>query len=105
MSIDFTRDGHIATVRINRPDKLNALTLAMYDDLGRVFFEIKDDDGIRAVVLTGAGDRAFCVGADLTESIPALASDRFDISMRCQARKRRNAAFRSVNPGAFRYSA
>ncbi|AMA56686.1 enoyl-CoA hydratase [Bradyrhizobium sp. CCGE-LA001] len=80
MSIDFTRDGHVATVRINRPDKLNALTLAMYDDLGRAFVEIKDDDDIRAVVLTGAGDRAFCVGADLTESIPALASDRFDIS-------------------------
>ncbi|MHB0769065.1 enoyl-CoA hydratase/isomerase family protein [Bradyrhizobium sp. 5.13L] len=80
MSIDFTRDGHVATVRINRPDKLNALTLAMYDDLGRAFVEIKDDDDVRAVVLTGAGDRAFCVGADLTESIPALASDRFDIS-------------------------
>lgn len=80
MSIDYTKDGHIATVRINRPDKLNALTLAMYDDLGRAFFEIKDDDEVRAVVLTGAGDRAFCVGADLTESIPALASDRFDIS-------------------------
>ena len=35
MSIDLIRDGHVATVRINRPDKLNALTLAMYDDLGR----------------------------------------------------------------------
>ncbi|MCK1739575.1 enoyl-CoA hydratase/isomerase family protein [Bradyrhizobium sp. 139] len=80
MSIDFTGDGHIATVRINRPDKLNALTLAMYDDLGRAFVELKDDDKIRVVVLTSAGDRAFCVGADLTESIPALASDRFDIS-------------------------
>lgn len=80
MSIDFARDGHVATVRINRPDKLNALTLAMYDELGRAFFEIKDDERVRAVVLTGAGDRAFCVGADLTESIPALASDRFDIS-------------------------
>lgn len=80
MSIDFTRQGHVATVRINRPDKLNALTLAMYDDLGRAFHEIKDDAEIRAVVLTGAGERAFCVGADLTESIPALASNRMDIS-------------------------
>lgn len=80
MSIDLTRDGHVATIRINRPGKLNALTLAMYDDLGRAFREVKDDDGIRAVVLTGAGERAFCVGADLTESIPALASDRMDIS-------------------------
>lgn len=80
MSIDFTKDGSIATVRINRPEKMNALSLAMYDDLGRAFLEIKDDDGIRAVVLTGGGDRAFCVGADLTESIPALAADTIDIS-------------------------
>lgn len=80
MAIDFNRDGHVATVRINRPDKMNALTLAMYDDLGRAFHEIKDDDAVRAVVLTGAGDRAFCVGADLMESIPALASDKMDIS-------------------------
>lgn len=80
MSIDFTTDGHVATVRINRPDKMNALTLAMYDDLGRAFHAIKDDDAVRAVVLTGAGERAFCVGADLMESIPALASDKMDIS-------------------------
>jgi enoyl-CoA hydratase len=52
----------------------------MYDDLGRAFHAIKDDDEIRAVVLTGAGDRAFCVGADLRESIPALAADTIDIS-------------------------
>ncbi len=80
MSIDFTTEGHVATVRINRPDKMNALTLAMYDDLGRAFHAIKDDDAVRAVVLTGTGDRAFCVGADLMESIPALASDKMDIS-------------------------
>lgn len=80
MSIDVTKAGHVAAVRINRPDKLNALTLAMYDDLGRAFHAAKDDPDIRVVVLTGAGERAFCVGADLTESIPALASDRMDIS-------------------------
>ncbi|MBB4630852.1 enoyl-CoA hydratase-related protein [Sphingosinicella soli] len=80
MAIEVTRDGAVATVRFARPEKLNALTLAMYDDLGRAFAEIGSDDRIHAVVLAGAGDRAFCVGADLTESIPALASGRFDIS-------------------------
>ena len=80
MAIEVTRDGAVATVRFARPEKLNALTLAMYDDLGRAFAEIGCDDRIHAVVLAGAGDRAFCVGADLTESIPALASGRFDIS-------------------------
>ncbi|MGH6939705.1 enoyl-CoA hydratase/isomerase family protein [Hypericibacter sp.] len=80
MAIELQRTGHVATIRLSRPEKLNALSLEMYDDLGRAFAEVRDDDEIRTVVLTGAGDRAFCVGADLTESIPALANDRFDIS-------------------------
>ena len=80
MAIDVIREGPVAVVRFARPEKLNALTLAMYDDLGRAFADIGRDDRINAVVLTGTGERAFCVGADLTESIPALSSGRFDIS-------------------------
>lgn len=80
MGIELVRHGSVATVRFARPEKLNALTLAMYEDLGRAFTEIGQDDRINAVVLAGSGERAFCVGADLTESIPALASGRFDIS-------------------------
>jgi len=80
MAIDIQRDGAVATIRIARPEKLNALSLAMYQDLGKAFIEAAADDAIRSIVLAGAGERAFCVGADLTESIPALASDRFDIS-------------------------
>lgn len=80
MTIDYQKDGALVTIRLNRPDKLNALTLAMYDDLGRAFAEAGRDDEVNVVVLTGAGERAFCVGADLTESIPALANGRFDIS-------------------------
>lgn len=80
MAIDVSREGAVATVRFSRPEKLNALTLAMYEDLGRAFTDIGRDDRIHAVMLAGAGDRAFCVGADLSESIPALASGRFDIS-------------------------
>jgi len=80
VTIELHRSGPVATIRISRPEKLNALSLAMYEELGKAFIEVRDDDVVGAVVLTGAGDRAFCVGADLTESIPALASDRFDIS-------------------------
>jgi len=80
MSIEITRKGPVGTIRIARPEKLNAMTLAMYDALGQAFIELRDDPEIRVVVLTGAGKRSFCVGADLTESIPALASNRFDIS-------------------------
>ena len=78
--IRLDRDGAVATITIDRPGKLNALTLAMYDELGAAFAEVREDDRIAVAVLTGAGDRAFCVGADLGESIPALAADRFDIS-------------------------
>jgi enoyl-CoA hydratase len=80
MSIEVSVTGAVATVRFARPEKLNALTLAMYDELGRAFVEIGADDRIHAVVLAGSGDRAFCAGADLTESIPALASGALDIS-------------------------
>ncbi|ALX65952.1 enoyl-CoA hydratase/isomerase family protein [Microbacterium sp. XT11] len=80
MGVRLDRSGGIGLITIDRPDKLNALTLAMYDDLGAAFAEVRDDPRIGVAVLTGAGDRAFCVGADLGESIPALTEERFDIS-------------------------
>lgn len=78
--ITLERDGALAVITIDRPDKLNALTLSMYDELGEAFAEVRDDSRIGVAILTGAGDRAFCVGADLGESIPALTAGRFDIS-------------------------
>ncbi|VXC25911.1 enoyl-CoA hydratase/isomerase family protein [Plantibacter sp. T3] len=78
--VRLDRSGATAVITIDRPDKLNALTLAMYDQLGEAFAEFRDDPRIGVAILTGAGDRAFCVGADLGESIPALADGRFDIS-------------------------
>lgn len=60
------RDGAIATLTLNRPDAMNALSAALRDALGRAFRALQDDDGIRVVVLTGAG-RAFCAGYDLAE--------------------------------------
>ncbi len=78
--VRLERDGAVAVIVIDRPDKLNALTLAMYDELAEAFEQVRTDDDLGVAVLTGSGDRAFCVGADLTESIPALAEGRFDIS-------------------------
>ena len=78
--VRLDRDGALAVITIDRPEKLNALTLAMYEQLGEAFAEVRDDARIGAAILTGAGERAFCVGADLGESIPALAEGRFDIS-------------------------
>ncbi|EHK68043.1 enoyl-CoA hydratase/isomerase family protein [Achromobacter arsenitoxydans] len=80
MGITYSVSEAIAHISFNRPEKLNALTLAMYDALGEAFVRAQDDPDVRVILLGGSGDRAFCVGADLGESIPALAEGRFDIS-------------------------
>jgi enoyl-CoA hydratase/carnithine racemase len=61
----YERDGHIAVIRFNRPDKLNALTPAMMQELSRLLDQINADEEARCLVITGAGDRAFSVGFDL----------------------------------------
>jgi 2-(1,2-epoxy-1,2-dihydrophenyl)acetyl-CoA isomerase len=60
------QDGGVTRITLNRPDKLNALTQVMSDELVDAFTALRDDPGVRAVVLTGAG-RGFCAGQDLTE--------------------------------------
>ncbi|WP_321326931.1 crotonase/enoyl-CoA hydratase family protein [uncultured Parasphingorhabdus sp.] len=57
---------NIATITINRPEKMNAFTGTMMKEMIDAFDRIDADDDVRAVVVTGAGDRAFCAGADLT---------------------------------------
>jgi enoyl-CoA hydratase len=61
------RDGEIAKVTLNHPDKLNAINNRMWTRLGEIFTELDADDGLRCVILKGAGDRAFSVGADISE--------------------------------------
>src|SRR5246127_5407052 len=64
MSVDLTIEGSVATVVLNRPDKLNALTLDMRQSLCDYFAQLRFDDNVRAVIVTGAG-RGFCSGADV----------------------------------------
>ncbi len=61
------RDDDIATVVLNRPEKLNALTKPMWRRLGEVMGELSGDDGLRCVVLRGAGDKSFSPGNDISE--------------------------------------
>jgi enoyl-CoA hydratase len=60
------RDG-IATVTVNRPEKLNALNRKVKEELSACFQSIQADDEVRAVILTGAGEKAFVAGADINE--------------------------------------
>jgi len=61
------RDGTIATVSLNNPERLNALNRAMWARLGGVMRELSADDALRCVVVRGAGDNAFAAGADIAE--------------------------------------
>ena len=69
-----TRDGAIATVTLNNPERLNALNRAMWARLGEVMRELSADDALRCVVVRGAGDKAFAAGADIAE----FAAERAD---------------------------
>lgn len=57
----------IGLITLNRPEKLNALSFGLVRELDEEFTRLEDDDAIKAVILTGAGDRAFSAGADIHE--------------------------------------
>ena len=67
MSIDVSRDGRVALVTINRPEVLNALSTEILEELLSELNDLARDTTVGAVVLTGAGERAFIAGADIAE--------------------------------------
>lgn len=72
----------VRTVRINRPDKLNALNAATLDALDAAFADAASDDAVRVVVLTGAGPKAFVAGADIAEMHALTPAQGRDFSLR-----------------------
>lgn len=69
-----------AYVTLNRPEKHNALTPTMIRAGGRAIRVANDDDNVRAIIVTGAGEEAFCAGADLETTIPRTVEGDLDIS-------------------------
>ena len=75
MTIDYSRystitvekAGKVATITLNRPEKLNAVNDVMHNELEELFGSINRDDEVNAIILTGAG-RAFCAGGDISGS-------------------------------------
>lgn len=68
--VSADQDSGVAVVTLNRPGKLNAIDLEMAGRLAEVWRELRFDDTVRAVVLTGAGERAFCTGIDRDAVVP-----------------------------------
>jgi enoyl-CoA hydratase len=65
--IKVQRDDELAIVTIDRQEKLNALNASVIQEIGEVFTSLRDDDSVRAVILRGAGEKAFVAGADIDE--------------------------------------
>ena len=66
-TIIYEKRGALATITLNRPQVLNRYNVQMRDDMYQVLSAVHDDPDVRVVILKGAGERAFCVGADLSE--------------------------------------
>jgi enoyl-CoA hydratase len=77
--ICFERHGHVAILTVSRPAKLNAFTLGMVREIDERTAEVRDDEDIRALVVTGAGDRAFSAGGDLESLLPATVGAGIDL--------------------------
>jgi enoyl-CoA hydratase len=72
--VEYRKDGHVASIVLNRPEKLNAVTPEMSREIGRLADEVNRDRDVRVVVLSGAGDRAFCAGSDIGALEPETSS-------------------------------
>jgi E-phenylitaconyl-CoA hydratase len=76
MSIDFDLSNQIATITINRPERMNAMDTEHYDALSAAWIRVRDDPDIRVAIVTGAGEKSFSAGADLKSFVgspPSLA--------------------------------
>ena len=71
MAIDFALDNHVATITINRPERMNAMDVAHYDALSAAWVRVRDDPDVHVAIVTGAGDKSFSAGADLKSFVGA----------------------------------
>lgn len=78
----ITREDAICVITVNRPEKLNALSSATLEALDQAFAEAERDASVRAVILTGAGPKAFVAGADIAEMRTLSAAEGRDFSLR-----------------------
>jgi methylglutaconyl-CoA hydratase len=75
LAVVLEKRGHAFWITINRPDKRNAINADVVAGIARGYRDAHEDPEVRVIVLTGAGDKAFCAGADLQRTSAAFASD------------------------------
>lgn len=77
----FEKKGVKAYITFNRPEAMNSMTPEGFQLLVEYFKEAQADDNIRVIILTGAGDKAFCSGADLKKTIPLISDGQLDFEL------------------------
>ena len=75
-SIAIDQQDRVAIITLNRPEVLNALNLSLVTELDEAITQMEQDDGVGAIILTGAGERAFSAGADIHENRELADEDR-----------------------------
>jgi enoyl-CoA hydratase/carnithine racemase len=76
------RQDNVAVITLNRPEKLNALSFGLVSELDEALTEYEKDEAVKAVILTGAGERAFSAGADIHEMAGLTSEELARISQR-----------------------
>jgi len=95
----YEKKGHIVRITLNRPEKRNAIDPEMMVKLGEAWINFEKDDDLRVAIVTGAGDKSFCAGADLARLIPLMTGarqpeDEWDKRLRSEANLGRAALLR-----------
>ncbi|MDH5695907.1 MAG: enoyl-CoA hydratase-related protein [Dehalococcoidia bacterium] len=78
MAVDYAKEGRIAIFTINRPEAMNSMNMEALRELHQAMVDFRDDPELWVGIVTGAGDRAFCGGADIKDTLPFLKEHRSD---------------------------
>jgi enoyl-CoA hydratase/carnithine racemase len=70
--IEYRKEGGIAIMTINRPEALGAMTVKGFEELHDALVDFRDDDELLVGIITGSGDKAFCAGADINDTLPFI---------------------------------
>lgn len=76
MAVDYEKEGRIAIFTINRPEALNSVNLEVVRELHEAMVDFRDDPDLWVGIITGAGERAFCAGADIKDTLPFMKEHR-----------------------------